>query len=385
MGKGEEHPSTDLCNKAILRPNLFDIYATASYDWLPSVLKGMKVMADFKSRKKQENYEPLHELLPLKAPFSILIDSTSICNFKCFYCPMSTDKNKDISNRVSGHIKPELFRKIVDDIGEFETKIKMLELGMHGEPFANPSLAENIAYAKKSGFFEKIGVVTNGSLLTPKRSLAVVEAGIDQIDISLNGTSDEHFKEITQTKVSFDKFVKNLTFLFQNRKNTTVTIKMMNESLTKEQKEVFLHTFDPITDQIFLEHLVPYWNEALDYDWPETDRTMLDEEVHPNAEVCPFPFYKMRITSDGKALLCSADWDHLRPIGNLKVQSVKEIWDSKLLRDIQLKFLNQKRGELEGCKTCQNFRYTQLVYLDPYREKILENFNAVEMKHELAR
>ena len=59
-------------------------------------------MAKFKSRKKEENYEPLHELLPLQAPFSILIDSSSICNFKCFYCPMSTDKQKDISKRVNG-------------------------------------------------------------------------------------------------------------------------------------------------------------------------------------------------------------------------------------------------------------------------------------------
>ena len=331
-------------------------------------------MAKFKSRKKQENYEPLHELLPLQAPFSILIDSSSICNFKCFYCPMSTDKQKDISKRVNGHITTELFRKIVDDIGEFKVKIKMLELGMHGEPFANPELPKNVKYAKKSGYFEQIGVVTNGSLLTPKRSQAVVEAGIDQIDISLNGTSDEHFKEITQTKVNFERFVSNLKFLFENRGNTKVTIKMMDESLTADQKKLFFDTFGPITDQIFLEHLVPYWNEALDYDWPETDRTMLDEDVHPNAEVCPFPFYKMRITSDGKALLCSADWDHLRPIGDLKIQSVKEIWESKLLRDIQLKFLNNKRSELDGCKDCQNFRYTQLVYLDPFREKILKNF-----------
>ncbi len=287
---------------------------------------------------------------------------------------MSTDKNKHITNRVQGHIDQLLFRKIIDDIGEFQTPIKMLELGMHGEPFANPKLAENVAYAKKSGFFEKIGVVTNGSLLTPKRALPVVEAGIDQIDISLNGTSDEHFLEITQTKVKFENFANNIRHLFENKKNTKITIKMMAESLDASQKELFFETFEPITDQIFLEHLVPYWNDAIDYVGPEPDRTMLDEEVHRNAEVCPFPFYKMRITSDGKALLCSADWDHLRPIGDLRVQSVKEIWDSDLLKEIQLKFLNNQRDQLDGCKDCQNFRYTQLVYLDPHREFILENF-----------
>jgi MoaA/NifB/PqqE/SkfB family radical SAM enzyme len=331
-------------------------------------------MAVFKSRKKVENYKPLHELLPLHAPLSILVDSSSICNFKCFYCPMSTDKNKEKTNRVNGHIEKQLFRKIIDDIAEFNTKIKTLELGMHGEPFSNPQLPENIAYAKSSGLFEKITVVTNGSLLTPKRALAAVNAGIDQIDISLNGVSDAHFLEITQTKVSFEKFVKNLTFLFHNRGETVVTIKMIAESLSEEQQGIFLETFSPITDQIFLERLVPYWNDALDVKLPEGDRTMLNEKVHHDSEVCPFPFYKMRITSDGKALLCSADWDHLRPIGDLKKQSVMEIWHSDLLREIQLKFLNNKRNELDGCRTCQNFRHTQLVHLDPHREKILDRF-----------
>jgi MoaA/NifB/PqqE/SkfB family radical SAM enzyme len=177
------------------------------------------MIALVKSRKKSENYEPLHERLPLTAPYSILIDSSSICNFKCFYCPMSTDKNKAISKRVNSHIETDLFKKIVDDIRDFNQPIKMLELGMHGEPFANPRLAENVAYAKKSKLFERIGVVTNGSLLTPNRVMAVIEAGIDQIDISLNGTSSDQFLEITQTPVNFKKFVDNVRYLYQNKRN----------------------------------------------------------------------------------------------------------------------------------------------------------------------
>lgn len=330
--------------------------------------------AVYKPRKKTEEYVPLHDVLPLKAPFSILIDSSSICNFKCFYCPMSTDKNKHISKRGNGNIDHDMFCKIVDQIGDFGLKIKALELGMHGEPFVNPELSKNVAYAKASGYFERISVVTNGSLLHKSKVMPVIDAGIDQIDISLNGTSDLQFLEITQKKVSFDRFVQNIKYLYENKKNTTVTVKMMSESLDEDQKKTFFETFTPITDQIFLEHLVPYWNDALDMDQKFGAKTMLDDDVEFNAEICPFPFYKMRITTDAKVLLCSADWDHLRPIGDLKKQTVKEVWESDLLRDIQLKFLENKRNELDGCRTCNNFRYTQLVYLDPHREQILEQF-----------
>ena len=288
---------------------------------------------------------------------------------------MSTDKNQSITQRDASHMSHETFTKIVDQIGDFEQTIKVLELGMHGEPFANPDLAKNVKYAKDKGYFNRITVVTNGSLLTPNRSIPVIEAGIDQIDISLNGTSSEQFKEITNTKVNFEKFVANLAHLFERKGQCTITIKMMAESLTEDQKQIFFETFSPITDQIFLEHLVPYWNDAIDHeDWKIGDKTMLDEEVHHNSEVCPFPFYKMRITSDAKVLLCSADWDHLRPIGDLREQTVKEVWESDTLRSIQMKFLNNQRSELDGCSTCENFRYTQLVHLDPYREQILTQF-----------
>ncbi len=287
---------------------------------------------------------------------------------------MSSDENAEITKRDNSHIDSALFRKIIDDIAEFNEPIKMLELGMHGEPFTNPQLAENVAYAKRKPYFQRIGVVTNGSLLSPKRAMPVIEAGIDQIDISLNGTSGEHFLHVTQTRVDFEKFVSNVKYLYENKGNCMITIKMMEESLTDDQKKIYFETFSSITDQIFLEHMVPYWNDALSYDWPDVDRTMLDEEIHHNAEVCPFPFYKMRITSDGKALLCSADWDHLRPIGDLHKQSVKEIWNSDVLRQIQLKFLRNERGGMDGCRDCEMFRYTQLVHLDPYREQILKKY-----------
>lgn len=333
--------------------------------------------ARFKSRKKVEQYEPLHERIPLSAPYSILIDSSSLCNLRCFFCPMGNENNKtkDISRRVNRHIEKELFQKIVTDVRAFGQQVKMLELGMHGEPFLNPELADNVRYAKQSGLFKRIGVVTNGTLLSAERAMPVIEAGIDQIDISLNGMSDEHFYEVTRKKIDFDGLVQNLTSLFENKQQTKITVKIMGDYLTDEQRSRFIEVFTPIADQIFVESLVPYWND-LDIEWPEATSTMLGETIHRESEVCPFPFYKMRITSDGKALLCSADWDHLRPIGDLREQSIKEIWESDTLRRIQLKFLRGERDSLEGCSDCEMFRYTQLVHLDPHRVEMLQKFES---------
>lgn len=326
--------------------------------------------AKYKSRAKRENYEPLHERIPLSAPYSILVDSSSLCNFKCFFCPMCSNKDAATSNRVPGVMKLDLFKKIIDDIEEFGLPIKMLELGMHGEPFCNPHLADMVAYAKGKSYFNRVSLVSNGSLLAPERAIPVIEAGLDQLDISVNGTSDEHFYQITGTRIDFKEYVHNIKHVFENRQGCVLTTKAMSECLNEDQKHIFMETFSPICDQIFLEHLVPYWPDH-DIEWPDVQHTMLDEKVFKSSEVCPFVFYKMRITSDGKAILCSADWDHRLVLGDLREQSVKQIWDSDILFDYQIKFLRSERSQIPFCNKCEMFRYTQLVHLDPYRKEIL--------------
>lgn len=327
--------------------------------------------AKYKSRAKKDNYEPLHERIPLSAPYSILVDAASLCNFKCFFCPMCNGNNSKSSRRVPGVMKLDLFKKIIDDIAEFGLPIKMLELGMHGEPFMNPHLADMVAYAKEKSYFKRVSLVSNGSLLTPERAIPVIDAGLDQLDISVNGTSDDHFFSVTATRVDFQEYVRNIKYVFEHRRGCVLTTKAMSECLKEDQKKLFIETFSPICDQIFLEHLVPYWPEH-DVEWPEVQHTMLGDKVFENSEVCPFVFYKMRITSDGKAILCSADWDHRLVLGDLREQSVKQVWDSEELFDYQVKFLRSQRGEMPFCSKCEMFRYTQLVHLDPYREEILE-------------
>ncbi len=337
-------------------------------------------MAKYKSRAKKENYEPLHERIPLPAPYSILVDSSSLCNFECFFCPMCSDKNSTTSQRVPGLMELDLFKKIIDDIEEFGVPIKMLELGMHGEPLINPRLPDMVAYAKEKSYLNRISLVTNGSLLTQERAIPLIEAGLDQLDISVNGTSDEHFNRVTGKQVDFQEYVRNIKYVFEHRQGCVITTKAMAECLDEDQKRVFLETFSPICDQIFLEHLVPYW-PSHDIEWPDVQHTMLGDEVFESSEVCPFVFYKMRITSDGKAILCSADWDHKLVVGDLREQSIKEVWESDILFEYQVKFLRGERSEMPFCRDCEMFRYTQLVHLDPYRQEILERVLKNRQRH----
>ena len=81
------------------------------------------------------------------------------------------------TGRFQGVMKYDVFRKIVDDLGEFEKPIKVLRMYKDGEPFLNKRLADMVAYAKQSKHVDYIDTTTNGTFLSPDRVGPVLEDG----------------------------------------------------------------------------------------------------------------------------------------------------------------------------------------------------------------
>ena len=93
---------------------------------------------------------PLETVIPLNTPFVIFVDPSSGCNFKCTYCPTGHLDLIKKTGRYQGILKLDLFKKIIDDLNEFEKNIKVLRLYKDGEPFLNKNLHLMTKYAKDS-------------------------------------------------------------------------------------------------------------------------------------------------------------------------------------------------------------------------------------------
>ena len=110
-------------------------------------------------------------------PEIVQIESTNICNAKCVFCP------RDEMERKQGIMEWDLYTKVVDECATLG--ITHLRMHNYGEALVDKKLPEKIAYAKGKGIRE-VGVITNGSLLGPDVAKAVVEAGLDAVNISLD-------------------------------------------------------------------------------------------------------------------------------------------------------------------------------------------------------
>ncbi|WP_052812938.1 radical SAM protein [Desulfonatronum thioautotrophicum] len=110
------------------------------------------------------------------------IEVTSKCNAACAYCPRTVYREHWHDRFMS----LDTFRCLLPTLG----KTKLAYLQGWGEPFLHPEFPTMVRLAKEAGC--TVGVTTNGMLLTEKRLIQAMDAGLDILAFSLTGTTPEH-------------------------------------------------------------------------------------------------------------------------------------------------------------------------------------------------
>ena len=90
----------------------------------------------------------LHTILPLDTPLSLGIDTSTVCNFRCKYCAQSAPEKFSEINFSPEIMRMETFERIVEQCGEFPSKIKKIHLECKGEPLCNPYIAKRVMFLK---------------------------------------------------------------------------------------------------------------------------------------------------------------------------------------------------------------------------------------------
>jgi MoaA/NifB/PqqE/SkfB family radical SAM enzyme len=329
--------------------------------------------AVIKYRVNTDNHVELGKVVPLATPFVLLIDPCNLCNFKCKFCPTGNQQLIKNSGRGRGILDFDLFKKIIDELNEFDEPIKTLRLYKEGEPLLHPRFADMVKYAKDSKLVQRIDTTTNVDFLNPILNRKIINAGLNQINISVNGISAEQIYYYTRTKINFTKYVENIKDLYENRGNCEIAIKSIKENLTEAEQKTFFDIFGNIADRIFLEHLSPAWPQF------KFHQDIPSEFVCGNygqeiiyRKICPYIFYIMVINANAKASTCVGDWPNRLLVGDLRTQSIKDVWQGNILNNYRIMHLKGERANCKFCKDCLVVSHGTLDNLDPYARDVLE-------------
>lgn len=159
--------------------------------------------------------------------FSYLrLSITDVCNFRCSYClpdGYQCDHNRDF-------LSLEQINTVVSTFASLGTK-KVRITG--GEPSLRKDLPAIIKQCKQTKGIETVAITTNGYKLS-SQIITWVEAGLDQLNVSIDSLDPRHFQTIT----GHDKLEEILKGISKAEalglKNVKVNVVLMRQYAAKE-------------------------------------------------------------------------------------------------------------------------------------------------------
>ena len=132
------------------------------------------------------------------APVCLYLETTNRCNLLCTTCPRTYEELEPPAD-----MSWELFTRIVDQY----PAISRVVLHGIGEPMMVKELPRMVRYLHERGTYVLFN--TNGTLLRPKKGRELIEAGLDELRISLDAAEAKAFK-LVRGRDWFDRIVRNV-------------------------------------------------------------------------------------------------------------------------------------------------------------------------------
>jgi radical SAM protein with 4Fe4S-binding SPASM domain len=287
---------------------------------------------------------------PLPAPLTVYIEPTNVCNFGCQMCPETLP---DYAERAGYYQAMEwlTYTDVIADIKELGG-VKSLKFYFEGEPLLNKRLPEMISYAKAQGIAERLELTTNGSLLTAPVSRALVQSGLDYVQVSIYSVLETDHTRITGQRRFLPELIRDRVHaLVQAREEAGTGKPFIHAKLmwdSEEGRRAFEHQYSEVADEISVQ-ATHNWMGDVQYQTPLVN---IGEAPVNQKQVCPFPFYMLTVKANGDVSVCCVDWSGKLVLGNVMQQSLKQMWEGERMKQIRLAHLSGKRDSLFACRDC---------------------------------
>ncbi|MFY7964541.1 MAG: radical SAM/SPASM domain-containing protein [Chitinophagaceae bacterium] len=289
-------------------------------------------------------------------PISISFEPTTSCNLRCPECPSGLRE----FTRPTGMLQKSFFQQTIDDIHK---DLLYLIFYFQGEPYLNPDFLDMVKYAHDKGIYTATS--TNAHYLTDEKAKKTVESGLDRLIISVDGTTQDVYQQY-RVGGKLDKVLEGARNIVKWKKElNSKTPFIFFQFLVVKPNEHQIEDIKKLGKEIGVDQVRFKTAQVYDYD---TDPNQLIPTIEKYSRYKKNKQGKMQIKSglnnhcwrlwsgnvltwDGLVVPCCFDKDAMHQLGNLKMQSFKEVWDNDNYQQFR-KELMTSRKNIDICANC---------------------------------
>ena len=320
-----------------------------------------------------------------RPPVCLYLETTNRCNLLCTTCPRTY-----VDLEPPADMSWELFTSIVDQVPEARRAV----LHGVGEPMLVKNLPRMVRYLKDRGTYVLFN--TNGTLLNDKNGWALIEAGLDELRVSLDASTRASYLAV-RGKDYFDRILRNVRAFrtLQEREgyaNPRVSAWLTGLKETLPELPAFVRVAASLgVKEVYLQRLV-FFDDAIGHARP--DQALYERMTRDDAAIleaaeavardlgitfsasgaatepgmslkrhddqnpwslCRRPWTVMYFTANGRALPCciapfsQRGYAHYT-LGDATQNSLRDIWNGPAYTDFRAALLSDRPPS--ACASC---------------------------------
>ena len=288
-------------------------------------------------------------------PAVLQVQTINRCNGKCGMCPYP--------NTV--HLQPRevmddaLFSKVVDECVVEDDFFEFIPM-VQNEPLLDIKLEERIAEFKQHAKpHQSVEIVTNGTALTPGRFEKLVHSGLDTITISLSALTQKTYEKLIEG-LSWAQVINNLEAVAVSplRARINVFLRYVRQNGNESEFRPFKKYWERRGLNVS-NYEINNRAGALDgYEDRQPVKSFLFKRARKSMGrtilkgACPHAFGIMHVLTNGDVPLCANDWHNRHLLGNVREQSIREIYNSPQMNQYRDLMEQGRFNEIEACREC---------------------------------
>ena len=288
--------------------------------------------------KKIDLYTP-------KFPLKVQIQTSTRCNAACGMCPYP-----EITGEAGFRHKLMSESLFIDIVRQLQGKgVQRLALFLMNEPLLDKRLPDWIHLARKQLPQTELTLFSNGSALTEKMLYRLVDAGLDELTVSVHGFEAKTYERVMK-KLKYERVLRNLQ-LAVDAYNDGKLANLRLHFVTGDIDEIDRNTIPP--------KFVPFINTKSFSNERAAAETAVDlpssalQQSEALRPLCQRPFVKLYILTSGECVLCNVDWRHSEILGDLsKGDSIDHVWNGEQYKRVRLQHLRRAWQKTHICTRC---------------------------------